>query len=160
MSSRTIEVTGVRETIRALAAFEPEVKQALNKTIRAALNQTRDAARSRYPKGDWVVRITQKNMLGAIAARGGGGGDSRKSWAALPPGQRAAIFEFINDAPSGRPQVLGLIDSLNRRYGSPGRFLWDAWDATGEDVIGTIRDAVLQAEARLQEGLNAAGEAF
>ena len=83
MSSRTIEVTGVRETIRALAAFEPEVKQALNKTIRAALNQTRDAARSRYPKGDWVVRITQKNMLGAIAARGGGG-DHRKRLRRLP----------------------------------------------------------------------------
>lgn len=160
MSNQVIEVTGVRETIRALAAFEPEIKKTLNKTIRSALNQTRDAARARYPKGDWVVRITQKNLLGAIAARGGQGADPTKSWAALPGGARAAIFEFINQAPSGRPQVEGLIDSLNRRYGSPGRFLWEAWDATGENVVDTIRDAVLQAEARLQAGLDAAGEAF
>lgn len=160
MSSQVIEVRGTRETIRALAAFEPDIKRELNKTIRSALNQTRDAARARYPKGDWVVRITQRNLLGAIAARGGGGGDSSKSWAALPPGQRAAIFEFIDQAPSGRPQVKGLIDSLNRRYGSPGRFLWDAWDATGENAVDTIRDAVLQAEARLQANLDAAGEAF
>ena len=160
MSTQVIEVKGTRETIRALAAFEPEIKKELNKTIRAALNQTRDAARSRYPKGDWVVRITQRNLLGAVAARGGQGADPKKSWAALPGGARAAIFEFMDNAPSGRPQVEGLIDSLNRRYGSPGRFLWDAWDATGEDVVGTIRDAVLQAERRLQDGLDAAGEAF
>jgi len=160
VTGRAIQVTGVRSTVKALTAFEPEVRKRLNRTIRAALNQTRDGARSRYPKGDWVVRVNNRNMLGAIAARAGGGGDPRKSWAALPGGARAAIFEFIADAPSGRPQVQGLIDSLNRRYGSPGRFLWDAWDATGEGVLDTIRDAILQAEAELQANLEAAGEAF
>jgi len=157
---QTIEVSGVKATVDALKAFEPELRKHLNSTIRKALKQTRAAATSRYPKGDWVVRVTEKNMLGTIAARAGQGADSRGPWSELPGGARAAIFEFMNNAPSGRPQVLGLIASLNRRYGSPGRFLWDAWDATGEDVLDQIRTAVLQAERELKDRLNAAGETF
>ncbi|MDE2100150.1 MAG: hypothetical protein KGL39_23040 [Patescibacteria group bacterium] len=161
VQGNTIEVTGVRETIAALAAFTPEIKKGLNATIRAALQQTRDRARSIYPNGDWAVRVTKKNLLGTIAARGGQGADPKKSWSALPGGARAGVFEFIGTRYAGnRPQVQGLINSLNARYGQPGRFLWASWESTGEDVLATIRDATLIAEARLQESLNAAGEAF
>jgi hypothetical protein len=156
-----IEVRGVRETISALVAFEPEIKKGLDKTIRAALRQTRDRARLLYPQGDWVVRVNKKNLLGTIAARGGQGGDSKRSWSELPSGARAGLFEFIGSSYAGsRPQVLGLISSLNARYGQPGRFLWSAWESTGEDVLTTIRDAALNAQARLQANLDAAGEAY
>lgn len=160
MSTQTaIGITGVGATVRAIREFEPEIKTRMDRTIRTALNKTRDGARARYPHGDWVVRVNRKNLLGAIAARGGGGRAER--WGESAPGTRAAIFEFAGSRTSGStPQVRGLIDSLNRRYGSPGRFLWDAWEATGERALETIRGAVLQAEAELQAKLDAAGEAY
>lgn len=160
MSRQTaIGITGVGGTVRAIREFEPEIKKRLDRTIRQALNKTRDGARSRYPKGDWVVRVNKKNLLGAIAARGGGGRAER--WGDSAPGTRAAIFEFVGSRTSGStPQVRGLINSLNRRYGSPGRFLWDAWDATGERALETIRVGVMQAESELQSKLDAAGEAY
>jgi hypothetical protein len=159
MSGNTIEVKGVRETINALKAFEPDVKKSMDKVIRSALNEVKAGAQSRYPKGDWVVRINTKNLLGTIAARAGG--TRGRSWGDSSPGIRAAIFEFAGSASQGAtPQARAMIDSLNRRYGSPGRFLWDSWDANGERAVDTIRDAVLMAEARLQASLDAAGEAF
>lgn len=154
-----IEVSGVRETINALKAFEPDLKAQMDKVIRSALNEVKAGAQSRYPKGDWVVRITSRNLLGTIAARGGG--TRGKSWGESSGGIRAAIFEFAGTRSEGKtPQARATIDSLNRRYGSPGRFLWDSWDANGERALDTIRDAVLMAEERLQAALNEAGESF
>lgn len=155
----SIEIRGVRSTRNALQAFVPDVKRRMDNTIRAALRQTRDAARSRYPKGDWVVRVNSKNLLGVIAARAGTGGGP--SWAASGGGVKAAVFEFMGSRSDGStPQARATIESLNRRYGAPGRFLWDAWDATGENVLDTIREAVLAAEAELQATLDAAGEDY
>ena len=58
------------------------------------------------------------------------------------------------------PQARGLIESLNRRYGQPGRFLWAAWDKTGKDVLDRIRTAMLEAERDLQATLDSAGEDY
>lgn len=159
MIGTAIEIRGVRATRNALQDFSPDIKRRMDATIRAALRETRDAAISRYPTGDWVVRVNRRNLLGVIAARAGTGRAS--TFSASGGGVRAAVFEFAGKYQDGRtPQARGLIDSLNRRYGQPGRFLWDAWDATGEHVLTTIREAVLQAEAELQARLDAAGETY
>lgn len=159
MSGNVIEVKGVRETINALAAFEPELKKQMDKVIRASLNEVKAGAQARYPKGAWVVRVTKKNLLGTIAAQAGG--TRAKRWGDSSPGIKAAIFEFAGARSSGAtPGAKGLIESLNERYGSPGRFLWDSWDANGERAVDQITDAVKMAESRLQAALSAAGESF
>jgi hypothetical protein len=159
-TGQAIEVKGVRETIRALKAFEPEIGKELNKVIRTALNDVKAGAQGRYPKGSWSVRINQKNLLGTIRTSPGTVGDA-KSWGDASPGVRAAIFEFAGKYQSGQtPQAKAMIKSLNERYGSPGRFLWDAWDASGEPALAKIREAMLDAERRLQAELDAAGESF
>lgn len=159
MVGTSIEIKGVRSTRNALQNFSPDIKRRMDATIKAALRETRDAAISRYPSGDWVVRVNRRNLLGVIAARAGTG--RGPSLAESGGGVRAAVFEFAGSVGSGAtPQASSMIDSLNRRYGQPLRFLWNAWDATGEHVLTTIREAVLQAEAELQARLDAAGETY
>lgn len=162
-SARTgtnVRITGVKQTIRALDAFEPEVKKALNKTIRRALNEVKRGAEMRYPNGAWQVRLNNRNLLGSITTRAGTARGA-KSWGDADAGVKAAIFEFAGSVQEGRtPQARGLIKSLNLRYGQTGRFLWAAWDAEGQMALDTIRDAVYIAERELQAKLDAAGESF
>lgn len=159
----SIEVDGVGQTIRALKAFTPEIHKTLTKSIKTALNFTKEVTEGKYPQGSWVVRVTQRKMLGVIAARGGGGGwgPPWKPLNELAPGSRAAVLEFIGSAgPAKTPQVAGLLNTINARYGTPGRFLWSAWDETSTAVLQDIRLSVLSAEKKLQAHLDASGESF
>lgn len=151
-----IEIIGVGRTIRALATFEPEMHKALNAEIRESLNQVREGAKGRYPKGSWSVRLNKKKILGQIMASSGGTRAPR--WADSAPGIRAAIFEFAGSVQRGRtPQARRMIESLNMRYGMPGRFLWDAWDETGANVLQDVKAAVKIAERELQKRVDGAG---
>lgn len=156
-----IQIIGVKKTIKALGEFEPELKKRMNSEIRKALTQTRNVAKGKYPGGAWSININNKKLLGSIAATAGGGTWGTKSLSELAPGTRAAILEFIGTKYSGnRPQVVGLINTMNARYGSPGRFLWAAWEQTGDTVLKDIESAVLSAERDLQASLDAAGEGY
>jgi hypothetical protein len=155
-----IGVTGIKETTRALAAFDPALKKRLNKTIRTALADVQAGAQAKYPTGAWQIVISNKNMLGSIKTRAGSRGTTG-SWADADGGVRAAIFEFAGSTQSGAtPQARGLIKHLNEKYGGTGRFLWAAWDERGKKALETIRQGVLAAERDLQSKLDAAGEAY
>lgn len=154
-----IEIDGVKETIDALKAFEPEIRKVLNKQIRQALKTVETTAQSLYPKGAWSITINNKRILGSIAARSGG--SLGRSWGESSPGIRASIFEFAGKVQPGKtPQAQAMIRSLNDRYGTPGRFLWGAWDNVGEHVLDQIKTAVQNAERELQASLDAAGETY
>lgn len=158
-SSRSISIDGSYQTIRALAVFEPDLHKLMRKDFRRALNITRTAALSEYPTGEWKIRFSNKNLFGQIVAAGGG--LRADSWGQSGGGVRAAIFEFVGTRYAGdRPQVLGLIQHMTVKYGSPGRFLWDAWDRTGRDVLDQIAWHFKEYERTFQARLDAAGEAY
>lgn len=155
-----IEIRGVKQTIRAMKEFEPALYKRMNREIRGALQQVKDRARAKYPKGDWNVRVNQKNLLGTVVATSGGG-SFNKSFGESSGGLRAAVFEFAGSTTSGAtPQAKGMIESLTRRYGTPGRFLWAAWDESATSVLDQIESAVKSAERDLQAKLDSAGEGF
>lgn len=154
-----VRITGVKQTIAALRAFEPEIEDALGKQIKEALRATEREAKAIYPRGAWTVGRTRKKLLGYVAARAGG--TRARSWGDSAPGIRAGIFEFIGTQYSGdRPAVLKTIESLNARYGSPGRFLWEAWERTGQGILDEIKESVQAAEKELQSRLDAAGVSY
>lgn len=156
--SSNIQINGVKETVEALRAFEPELRKRLNKEIRAALNLVKHGAESRYPKGAWRIKISTKNILGSITTQAG---TREKVWGNSSAGVRAAIFEFAGSVQEGRtPQAKAMIASLNARYGGTGRFLWDAWDDNARAVLTDIKLSVEAAERDLQASLDAAGESY
>lgn len=155
-----IQIQGVRQTVNALIAFEPALKDRLNDEIKVALRNVSDRARSKYPKGSWGVSVTRKKILGSVYARSGRRGD-RWGDSSTAPGVRAAIFEFAGSRGEGTtPQARGMIRSLNERYGSPGRFLWSSWDELGRGVLLDIQMSVREAERDLQATLDRAGESY
>lgn len=161
-----IQILGVKATVAALRAFEPDLLKSMNAEIRDSLKVIEEGAKSRYPKGAWSLRLNAKKILGTIVAAGGGMSvdaykASRSSWSKSPAGKRAAIFEFAGSRGPGKtPQAQGLIQSLNDRYGAPGRFLWSSWDARGGWVLGQIEESVKRAERDLQANLDSAGERY
>jgi len=60
----------------------------------------------------------------------------------------AAIIEFA--AQGKTPQGRALVDTLEMRYGKPGRVLWEAWDRHADRVTARIQGVVLNAQKALQ----------
>lgn len=148
-----VEVTGVRAVVQALGDFDPETKKALRKVIYDALKVTSTAAKAEYPEGRWKVSVFGKTGGGmmALGSIGAAGGVRRNPWNTSDGGVRASIFEFAgSQSSSDRPQVKNMIASLNSRYGSPGRFLWDAWDSKGNRKLQEVEVAFREAERKLQ----------
>lgn len=161
MSNTNVQIIGVKQTITALRAFEPDLLKAMNKEIRESLKPVRDRAKGKYPNGAWSININQKKILGSIAAASGGVGGLQKTWGESAPGIKAAIFEFAGSTQEGRtPQAAGLIKALTARYGQPGRFLWSAWDELGSGVLSNIEGSVRRAERDLQASLDSVGEGY
>lgn len=159
-ASSNIRVENVKETITALAAFEPEIHKRLNVQIRKAMGRIKTRAQGKYPAGAWQVQLNKKRILGSIRTTPGSSLDATR-WGEAAPGVRAAIFEFAGSRSAGAtPQARGLIKSLNARYGQPGRFLWAAWDEQGNAVLEEIRASVKSAERELQSRLDSRGESY
>lgn len=153
-----LRVAGIKQTITALRNLAPDVKKEMDGEIREIMGTVKAGAESRYPKGSWTVKLNSRRLFGSVEATAGGDRDPN-SWDKSGPGVKAAVFEFAGKYQPGQtPQAKAMIDSLNARYGSPGRFLWDSWDANKTRALAEIRDAVKRAEAKLQTQLDAAGD--
>ena len=160
MASQGIRITGVKQTMAALKAFEPDVYKAMRKTIRTRLRSVAKGATGRYAgKYSVSIRDAGKNPGGSITGVMGPQ-KSRNDWSS--PQTRAVIFEFAGKRSRGKtPGAAAAIAAFQSRYGAPGRFLWEEWDSQGgqqiaEEVGAEIRDA----ERILQAKLDAAGEGY
>lgn len=150
---------GIAETIRAIKDFEPDIYKKMGGAIRKFLRILRDAARTRRPEGVYTVstRLTDKRgPMGSVTS--GVPGMSvdeylalKTSWSAA---QRSVIFEFAEKGQ--RPGMKAAIESFNRRYGKPGRFLWGAYDYwdLGEWVESQVEAEIREAEAEFQRRLD------
>jgi hypothetical protein len=152
-----VRIGGIKQTITALRNLAPDVKREMDREIRQVMGTIKAGAESRYPEGSWEIKLNRRRLFGSVEATAGG--ERADTWRESGPGVKAAVFEFAGKYQPGRtPQAKAMIDSLNARYGSPGRFLWDSWDANKTRALAQIRDAVLRAERELQTRLDSAGD--
>lgn len=152
-----LRIGGIKATITALKNLAPDVKREMDREIRLVMTTVKSGAESRYPNGAWSVKLNAKRLFGSVEAVAGG--ERADTWSDSGPGVKAAVFEFAGKYQSGKtPQAKAMIESLNARYGSPGRFLWDSWDANKTRALAQIKNAVLRAERELQTRLDAAGD--
>ena len=166
MARKGVEITGVKQTMAALKAFEPEVYKAMRKTIRTRIKSVATGAAGRYQSssgggGKYKVSIRDAGKRpGASITAVMGVQKGRNDWS--DPQSRAVIFEFAGSRSRGKtPGIAAAIASFQAKYGAPGRFLWEEWDSQGgqkisEEVEAEIRDA----ERILQAKLDAAGEGY
>jgi hypothetical protein len=155
--SPEIRVEGLEETLAALRALEPDLLKRMNKRIRAALTKVGARADARLPRGKKAGR----RYTIRTSSRG-----KRTGMRLVATDKYAAMFEFAGTkglSRTGGPitaQGAAMVKWLDRDFGKPGRFLWDAWDKDKAGFEREMRTAIDEAEHELQRHLDAAGEAY
>lgn len=165
MYAAHVDVSDLAQTRALLKRLEPDLLKRLDQQLNAVARDLRSGAQSRFAQtgadGDAYVVRSRNRVSGfskSVAARGGSVGAGEK-WS-TEPGVLAAIFEFANGVRNAQPQNVArtqsLIATLNARYGSPGRFLWSAWDAKSSTYMADVEAAIAAVEAEYSARLGAA----
>lgn len=149
-----VTVVGLVETQKILKQLEPKVHRTLNRRLRKiALEVAADAASNAS-----VASRTGRMAGGYKVKRGKVRSASAQGFAVINDTPEGAILEFAGAASSGStPQGQALIRSLEAKYGPPGRFAWEAFDAKEEQHIAALMAIVAEMEAETQKAFNTVG---
>ena len=166
MGTSAVNVTaeGIAETRILLKQFEPDLLKRLDRRLNLVARDLRSGAQANFEKtgasGSAYVIRTRSRVAGlpgfskAVVAGHGSRGTSM-----IDPGERwstdptvlAAIFELANGVRDSKPQNVprtkSLIATLNARFGSPGRFLWQEWDDIKGPALASIATEIKDVEA-------------
>jgi len=156
MAAGAVNVAGLTETRALLKQFEPDLLKRLNTRLTVVASDLKKGAQANFGKtgvSGAAYRIkTRARPAGfskSVLAEGGSVAP-RAKWS-TQPGALAAIFELANGVRDARPQNVqrtkSMIATLNARYGSPGRFLWAAWDARKVAALASIDAEIKAVEA-------------
>ena len=159
-----VDVSGLPETRRLLRQFEPDLLKRLDAKMNSLARQLKASAQANFERtgaSGTAYRVRTRSRVSgfskAVTTTGGSVAAGEK-WSSAP-GVLAAIFEFANGPRNAQPQnvprVQSLIATLNARYGSPGRFLWAAWDSSGKQHLHEIDAEVKAVEAEYSARLRA-----
>jgi hypothetical protein len=145
-----IQFDGLSDLLVALKTFEPDVYERLRVSLRDSMRKVSVRAKmSHKAKHSIAVRPTGRSVGASLVAMPGPRA-SKNDWSA--PETRAVIFEFA--ATSKKPQAKAAIASFESRFGSPGRFLWAAYDAEAPAVNADILSELNKAQDTLQRRLD------
>lgn len=137
-SGKLVTATGLKSTQEALKAIDPLLSKAMDRELRGAVNQVRSKARSLAPARTGDLRRGIVTRKGSARRRG------QVDWQVRSTTRQGAILELAAAGHTKRGR--SLVATLNARYGSPGRFVWEAWDQTKSGVYGRIAATVRQTE--------------
>lgn len=164
MGSTAIDLANLPETRSLLRRFEPDLLKRLDGKLNSVARDLKAGAQAKFAhtgaEGN-AYRIRSRNRIDgfskSVTTEGGSVSPGQK-WS-TEPGVLAAIFELMaapRDAqPQNVPRVRSLIATLNERYGTPGRFLWEAWDDDGEGYLSEIDTTIKAVEAEYTARLRA-----
>lgn len=150
----SIDVRNVDQVKRVLKIVEPELSKELTVKFRDAGNVIARDARAKTPKRTGASRRSIRVLQGGKKI--GSGSRGRRRLAGFRVVQKAkggSIIEFAKNAPSGKKQAISLVRNLTAKYGSPGRFMWAAYDRNKQVVDMKFQSAVSDAERKLNTKL-------
>lgn len=144
-NSVAIHVDNLRETQYVLSRIDPELSGKLRSRLLAASNIVADEARAFTMS---LATITDgkggMSTLAEFADEAVAGISVKKSrgngYKIRQNNKYGAIVEFAANGKS--PQGIALAEMLDRKFGSTGRFLWEAMDKNREVVITAVNNAV------------------
>jgi hypothetical protein len=156
----SVDVADIPQTRALLARFEPDLLKRLDSELTAiAVNLKRRAQSYIAVTGvtGTAYRVLTRTRQGRFSKSVTTARGHARHWGDAP-GQLAAIFEFANGVRDAEPQNVqrtrSLIDTLNARYGKPGRFLWAAWDDRAAADMAAVDATVKAVEAEYSARLS------
>jgi len=179
MAEEVIVLTGLKDTLTALEAFDEQAVKEFTKVINAELGKAKDDAKrlvsSQPPMSGWKPyqpfkpRQTTRGGAGwpawdynAIVAGIGSTKAERKvrrnystsGGALINKYSSGAIFEVAGRRSNGEGTGKKFIENLNTRFGKGSRLIWSVVDKDGDRIRRNVNDALEIAKKRLQEHLN------
>lgn len=148
MGEKLVTAVGLASTQRVLKEIDPHLSQAMDKEIRGSVNAVRAVARAKAPSRTGALRRGIVTRKGAARRRGS------VAWQIRSMSRQGGILEFaqVGHTPRGR----SLVATLTARYGSPGRFVWEAWDETKAGVYAGMAETMRTAQRVIQTRLDRA----
>jgi hypothetical protein len=137
-----IVIDGLDAVLNGLEEVDPKLKRRLNRDLKSAVDTVAQTASrqvdTRSPSSGTAdgYKVQRRGSSFKIANRTRG----------------AMILEFA--AVPHCPQGASLVNTLNEKYGAPGRILWDAWDTLEGWVTDKVADIVRDAESELDRLLD------
>lgn len=125
-----------------LSLFAPDLKKGLDKQLRKIATGIVSDAKVRTPSRTGAMR-------GGYRVKRKARGDDL-AYSAINATRAGAILEFAKESKCA--QGASLVSTLTTRYGSPGRFLWDAFDRSNTvyKVQAVIAETSAAFEARVR----------
>lgn len=159
--SYEVNVEDLSATRYLLKKFGPDVLKRLDRELTSVARQLKGSAEASFARtgasGAYMIRTTNRagSFTKGVTTRAGS--VSRGERWSSSPGVLAAVFEFAQNVRNAKPQNVArtraMLETLSRKYGKPGRFLWDAWDAMSNAALARVHGAVETAERDLSEEL-------
>lgn len=153
--STNVDVAGVSATRNLLRQMEPDLLRRLDRRLNVVANRVKSVAQAKFERTGatgTAYRVRTRTRRGSFVksiATVPGSVPRGQKWSS-EPGVLASVFELANAVRDARPENVrrtqSLIETLNAKYYSPGRFLWSAWDDEGDRAQTDVEDAVREAE--------------
>lgn len=163
-ATTAIDVAGLPQTRSLLGRFAPDLLKRLDGRLNSVARDLKAGAQARFEHtgaSGSAYRIITRNRVDGFSksvTTASGSVSAGEKWSS-EPGVLAAIFELMAAPRDARPQnvqrVRSLIATLNERYGTPGRFLWEAWDDSGGRYLDEATAEVEAVEAEYAARLRA-----
>jgi hypothetical protein len=173
MSQDAIVLTGVKETLTALAQFDKDAVKGFNKVINSELRQAKVEAQgfvqAKPPLSGWKTEPPRKPRsrggagwpawdqsvikagISASKAEGKVRGDYTTSAGGLKNRSAAGVIYEI----AGRINKSGtFVSNLERKEGDASRLVWKAVDIHKDRILRNVSQALDEAKAKLQKHLN------
>ena len=156
MGATAIDLAGMPETRALLKRFEPDLLKRLDSKLNSVARSLKAGAQANFSHtgaDGTAYRIITRNRIDGFSksvTTASGSVPAGERWSS-EPGVLAAIFELMAAArdaqPQNVPRVRSLIATLNERYGTPGRFLWEEWDDSGDQYMDEVDAEIKAVEA-------------
>ena len=167
--STNVEVTGVKEALRELNSIDKRARRQITTRFRQIMDPAVKDAQSLLPTAapltgwgrfwnpqeglqrgqtassvlPWSTanrRQVQAFVSGSRPKEIGGVTRGLAAFGMRWQGPQAALFDMAQD--SKTPQSAQMVAALNRKFGSPSRVMWKAWERADDDVERQIAELV------------------
>jgi hypothetical protein len=167
--SATVEVIGVKETLRDLRTLEPELRKQFNKDAKKVAEPIVSDAKRRYPAQllsgmarNWSVRGRQIFPYSQTAAARGvsvkvdTGRRSTNVITVIQKNPAAAIIDMAgkgNGSERKQPQGDRFVSALTLNFGQPSRVMWPAAESRLDQVQAAMVEWAMAAAEEVNKKL-------
>jgi hypothetical protein len=161
------------ETKALMKQVDPELRKAMDKTIKGLLNPIAKRAKSFVPEqplsgwnyggaGDrympgrlpfWNAALAKRGIAVRQGGRRSRGSVTQAAWKISNSSAAGAAFETAGRGPS----KTAFVEAIQKTHGKPSRLIWRAWEEAGGDnaVVPKVVATIHEYESLLQTQLNA-----